>query len=206
METPEPITEKKLDIAFFYAAYTKIREAELKQAIEDRQARLDVMYEYYAQKFTSENFLTGAVASAIKEGKTEASVFGEYEDEVKNIRYADFHVLFNEEYGKEKKPSLKSLLMGNLSDQFMTVTMTKKKQRLSGYYNHYEVSIFWTENSIMGDEQRRLTKRKRADDEEEEADAVKLAKSSWKNKQFTILFYVSCLTNTVVSSHKTFSL
>lgn len=166
-EVTIPVTGKKLSIDFFYRAYAAEKDKELKLLVEQKQLKLDRIYELCAEKYTSIEELTAMIGDSIEDGKMKCSVFCYNEDGSIGLCYTDFIALFNEEYGKEKKPSLKSLLMGNLSDQFSLMTTTRTYKTYSGSYNEFDISVFWSDASILSDEQRSITKRKRVDEEDD---------------------------------------
>lgn len=129
-----PMTGKKLTLEFFNEQCNKVPE----KVIEP--SRLDHLYNQYAKLYTSEEFFIHKMRAALKGGGKEISVFLEGTEMSPNHQIGDIIGLFNEEYGKEKKPSLESLLRAKLSDQFKLKSKTIVTR---DWGEDYQVLLYW---------------------------------------------------------------
>lgn len=133
-----PMTGKKLTLEFFNEQCNKVPEKMIEPS------RLDHLYNQYAKLYTSEDFFVHKMRAALKGGSKEVSVFLEGTEMSSNYQIDDIIGLFNEEYGKEKKPSLESLLRANLSDQFKLKSKTIVTRDCNGDWGEdYQVLLYW---------------------------------------------------------------
>ncbi len=146
--------DKKLTPDFFYEAYRKSMQE--KKPIK---SKLDGLYDTYSTNYTSEEYWTKRILAAIGFRQTKLSIFWQGEEmSDSETTVDDYRKLFNMDYNG--KPSLKSLVMDTLSQEFKIVAEERFTMTSGDYGNEYEVSIDWTPL-----EERSDVKRKRAEED-----------------------------------------
>lgn len=144
----DTITGKQLSIDLFRDAYqrnensAKSRESR-EIYLSPKEKDLAILYATYTSRFTSQIWLTDRIVGTMAKRETKVVVFSEEEYGSRHTNCDDFRKLFNEEYGKEKRPSLRSILTGNLSQDFTLSEEELVFQEAGDSYGQYKVYIHW---------------------------------------------------------------